>query len=151
VAGVKSKLTGVPEVSAAFAAMIAQVEGVTGPTVKKVLDQVGRHERTLLSLGYHPYGTPTGSVPPSPPWRIFGDLSRSVWTEPTKRTVFTWSGRVGPTSPYGRIHELGGWTGRRHATYLPPRPHLDPAWRIVRPSVRFTFEVAWLHATRPPR
>lgn len=147
----KSELTGVEKVTAAFAAMIAKVEEQTGPTVKKVLGQVARHERTLLSLGYHPYGTPTGSVPPAPPWRISGDLSRSVWVEPPLRRLFVWSGRVGPTSPYGRIHELGGWTGRGRSTYLPRRPHLKPAWQIVRPSVRYTFEMTWLRATRPPR
>jgi hypothetical protein len=35
--------------------------------------------------------------------------------------------RVGPVDVvYSRIHELGGWTGRRHATYLPRRPYMAP-------------------------
>jgi phage gpG-like protein len=28
---------------------------------------------------------------------------------------------------YSRIQELGGRTGRNHATYLPPRPYMRPA------------------------
>lgn len=31
---------------------------------------------------------------------------------------------VGVSSVYGRIHQLGGFTGRGLATYIPPRPYL---------------------------
>ncbi len=144
-----AQVHGADRVSVALARMAATALERTGTTVARVLHQVERQERTMLSLGWHPHGTPTGSVPPSPPWRISGDLSRSVKVEePTLRGA-TWTGRSGPTSPYGRIHELGGWTGAGHRTYLPARPHLKPAWTIVRPTVRATFVRDWTVATRP--
>ena len=142
-------VTGTAEVSAALADIGVRVLTETRVAVEKVLGQVARQERSLLSTGWHPRGTPTGSVPGSPPWRISGDLSRSVVVEPATLRGATWTGRIGPTSVYGRIQELGGWTGAGHRTYLPPRPHLKPAWMIVRPTVRTTFEAAWTKATRP--
>jgi hypothetical protein len=109
---------------------------------KKTMEQIARQERTLLSLGWHKIGTKTGSVPPDPPWRITGELSRSVMVEgPIKfGALGRWVGRVGAYAVYARIHELGGWAGRDHQTYLPPRPHLKPAVDIVMPKIRFIYE-----------
>ena len=108
------------------------------------LEQVARQERTLLSLGWHSPGTPTGSVSPQPPWRVSGHLSRSVMTTRPRLSWgwrgLAWKGSVGADAVYARIHELSGWTGRGHKTYLPPRPHLRPAWEIARPMVRPVFE-----------
>jgi hypothetical protein len=143
------RVEGTAAVSAALADIGVRVLAETRTAVEKVLGQVARQERSLLSGGWHPPGTPTGSVPGSPPWRISGDLSRSVVAEPATLRGATWTGRAGPTSAYGRIQELGGWAGAGHRTYLPPRPHLKPAWAIVRPTVRITFEAAWTRATRP--
>jgi hypothetical protein len=115
----------------------------TGVAMKDLLDRVARQERVLLSLGWHPFGTPTGSIPPAPPWRVSGLMSRQVKTfGPFLIGIIrpSWQGKVGPDVVYGRIHELGGWTGAGHRTYLPPRPSLGPAWRIVRPTVRPRFE-----------
>lgn len=33
----------------------------------------------------------------------------------------------GSATPYARIQEYGGHTGRNHASYIPPRPYLKPA------------------------
>lgn len=110
---------------------------------KKTLEQIARQERTLLSLGWHAPGTPTGSVPPSPPWRISGDLSRSVEVIGPVRYggVFPrWAGKVGAAAVYARIQELGGWAGRNYSSYLPPRPHLEPAVRIVIPRMKFIYD-----------
>jgi hypothetical protein len=110
---------------------------------KSVLDKIARQERILLSLGYHPYGTPTGSRPGEPPWRIGGHLAREVKVHgPDLHAGFRgarWEGAVGSSAVYARIQELGGWAGRHHRTYLPPRPHLRPAWNIVRPGVRAIY------------
>lgn len=133
----------VQRVSAALKLIGAQSVAATGVAMKQVLERVARQERVLLSLGWHPYGTRTGSVPPAPPWRISGHMSRQVKVYgPVLFGGFRarWEGKVGPDVVYGRIHELGGWTGAGHRTYLPPRPSLGPAWRIVRPTVRPTFE-----------
>lgn len=156
----RTRVTGVPEVSAAFALMMATTTEATGDTVSKVLHQVKRHERTQLSRGWHPPGTPTGSIPPNPPWRVSGDLSRSVEVEEPHLAGWLWTGRMGPTAVYARIQELGGFVRianlgsvgpqrRSSYAYLPPRPHLRPAWDIVRPTVRHTFYDAWTRSTRP--
>jgi phage gpG-like protein len=114
-----------------------------GVATRRVLEQVARQERTLLSLGYHPHGTPTGSRPGQPPWRISGDLSRSVDVHgPVLRGSVSprWVGKVGAGAVYARIQELGGWAGQHHRTYLPARPHLTPAWLIVAPNARIVYE-----------
>ncbi len=141
---ITARFEGQDRVYAAFAAMMAKAEAETVKTIESVLEKVARQERTMLSLGWHPKGTRTGSIPPAPPWRISGDLSRSVRVEkPHSTGPFRWEGRMGPTAIYARIQELGGVTGRGHRTVLPARPHLKPAWEIVRPSVHGQFVKAW--------
>lgn len=136
--------SGHDEVSAALLARIAGERAKTPAAVEAVLRQVATQEQLLLSLGSHPPGTPTGSPPGSPPWRISGALAGSVHVEPVvEETPDVWSGRVGPTAVYGRIQELGGVAGRGHRTTLPPRPHLKPAWDLVRPTVPDTMRATW--------
>lgn len=145
-----TRLAGVAEVSAAFALMIARTEAATPKAINDVLRVVTRQQRTLLILGSHPPGTKTGSPPGSPPWRISGHLRDSVTVRRALRLrLGRWEGQTGPTAVYGRIQELGGDTGRGHRTHLPPRPSLYPAWRIVHPTVRSTFQAAWHRSTRP--
>lgn len=115
-----------------------------------VTRQVMRQQKTMLSLGVHKRGTPTGSVAPEPPWRISGKLRDSVKIDRARKVgANRWAGKVGPSDdvPYGRIQELGGWTGRNHATYLPKRPSLKPAWEIVRPTVTRRFAKGWQTST----
>lgn len=156
------EVSGDDEVYVALAAIASQVSDTTGETVKLVLNQVARQERNMLSLGWHPLGTKTGSIPPEPPWRITGHLSRSVRVEKPVLQMFVWTGQMGPTAVYARIHELGGYIRVRHRGeigpqlihsyfYMPKRPHLMPAWQLVQPSVFGTFYRAWTRATRPPR
>lgn len=141
----------VEKVDAAFEAMIGKTVEATGLMVSWALHRIARQERTMLSLGRHPPGTRTGSVPPEPPWRISGHLSRSVTVDEPVLRNFKWSGRMGPTAVYARIHELGGWTGAGYRTYLPPRPHLKPAWELARPWIYRRFGRGWSMSTRPPR
>lgn len=114
-----------------------------GQATKRVLDRVARQEQILLNLGAHPKNTPTGSRPGEPPWRISGHLSDKVKVfGPNLHGGFwnpRWEGAVGSTAVYARIQELGGWAGRNHQSYLPPRPHLKPAWNIVRPTARAVY------------
>jgi hypothetical protein len=79
----------------------------------------------------HPAGTPTPSPKGEPPARISGTLARSMRQEPASgaRKIGTHKYQVvvGPTVVYGRIHELGGWAGPGHRTYIPRRPYINPA------------------------
>lgn len=140
---------GIDQQKLALDFMVARIDAASRDSTEKVLKQVARQEKTLLSLGWHPPGTPTGSVSPDPPWRISRHLRSEVKTDgPHPSGPHGWWGRVGSTAIYARIQELGGVTGRGHRTRLPPRPHLKPAWAIVRPTVRRTFMRAWAAAVR---
>ncbi len=136
-------IRGVEKVKLRLRLMGDESVAAVGVATKRVLDQVARQERVLLSLGYHPHGTPTGSKPGEPPWRISGALGRSVDVHgPVLRGVvgLRWEGKVGAGAVYARIQELGGWAGAGHRSYLPPRPHLKPAWLIVVPHARAVYE-----------
>lgn len=134
---------GVEQVKRRLRALGEKSVEATGEATKQVLERVARQERILLNLGFHPRNTPTGSKPGQPPWRIGGHLSDEVKVHgPYLRGgLFNprWEGAVGSSAVYARIQELGGWAGRHHRSYLPPRPHLKPAWRIVRPTARAVY------------
>ncbi len=143
-ADVSAHLDGVPQVLTALLGMVEQARQDTPQQLDKALNSVALQQKTLLSLGWHPPNTPTGSAPGTPPWRISGHLRDSVTVRRAAPTgPDSWEGQVGPTAIYGRIQELGGVTGAGHRTTLPPRPSLAPAWAIVRPSVRFEFTATW--------
>lgn len=140
---------GIDELEAALDATVVRIDAATKSATKKALDQVARQEKVLLSLGWHPPGTPTGSTPGTPPWRISGHLRDEVSVDgPHPAGRHGWTGQVGSKATYARIHELGGWTGRGHQTKLPARPHLKPAWKIVRPTIRRMYIRAWSDALR---
>jgi hypothetical protein len=88
----------------------------------------------------HPPGTKTGSPPGQPPAIVGGGLRRSIKQEPIvggrRVSKHRWETTVGGTIIYARIQELGGWTGRNHATYLPPRPYLSAALMRSRATIR---------------
>lgn len=134
-------------------ALVEAVRVATPGGVDAIMKRTQRQAKTLLSLGWHEPGTPTGSRPGEPPWRISGRLRGSVAVSPPRRIGDKWRGRVGaqggaaPGTRYGRIQELGGVTGWRHRTRLPPRPWLKPAWRIVRPSIAHLMAERWDRAT----
>lgn len=103
--------------------------------------------KTLLSLRPHPKGTPTPSSPGTPPGLISGHLMRSVHVDgPWQVSMTRVEGSVGPTAVYARIQELGGWSGPRHRTYLPPRPYFDPTVRAMEPQIRQNYVDRWARA-----
>lgn len=98
-----------------------------------------RAMKAKLSERSHPPRTPTPSPPGSAPAIITGTLRRSVTGTPPRQTgTYRWETTAGPTVVYSRIQELGGRTGRNHATYLPPRPYVSPAMRELRASGRLS-------------
>lgn len=90
--------------------------------------------KTKLSTYSHGKGTPTPSPPGQPPAIVTGTLRRSVITQPPLGGGGRWVATVGPTVVYARIQELGGDTGRNHATHLPARPYVHPAIEQLRVS-----------------
>lgn len=59
------------------------------------------------------------------PGRLTGTLMSSVKSDVDSDGM---SVAVGPHTRYAAIHEFGGWAGRKHASYIPPRPYVWPAW-----------------------
>lgn len=84
--------------------------------------------KAQLSLSSHAPRTQTPAPPGAPPSLISGQLRRSVRRTSSMATgVASWETRVGGTTVYARIQELGGLSGPGHRTRLPPRPYLRPA------------------------
>ncbi len=72
-------------------------------------------------------GGASPSEPGTPPGRRSGDLQDSIKASPPVAVGGEAVVEVGPDIIYGRIQELGGDTGRNHATHLEPRPYLEPS------------------------
>lgn len=100
-------------------------------------------ERHLQLLSHAPR-TPTPSAPGSPPATITGALSESLHIEGPAAIAGRALARLGPTSPYGRIQELGGTAG--WGARLPARPYLGPALRDSREAIKFIYREAWAAA-----
>jgi len=86
------------------------------------------------------------SPPGSPPMLQTGTLRRSIKVVGPDSTGPTgWTISVGPTVIYGRIHELGGDTGRGGSTHLPARPFLKPALDnvIANGTLADCYATAW--------
>lgn len=88
---------------------------------------------------------PPSSPPGEPPAIRSGFLRDSVY----QRTVELGTGyqeRVFPSAVYARIHELSGWTGAGHRTFLPKRPYVGPALETYTPQFRPAMVAAWAGA-----
>ncbi len=73
-------------------------------------------------------GTYQASAPGEPPQGVSGDLRKSITHGPVVWEGDTASGPVGSSSPYARILEYGGMTGRGHLTRILPRPYMAPTY-----------------------
>ena len=109
-------------------------------TPRKAAEAMGRAAgdeiQRQLSFSSHAPGTPTPSSPGSPPSRISGALQGSVNQTQSFGETGHWEVHRAPTTVYARIQELGGWAGRGHQTYLPPRPYVRPALDIAQDKIR---------------
>ena len=104
-------------------------------------------EKTLLSLRPHPPRTPSPASPGSPPGLISGHLMRSVRVDgPWQLSLSKVEGSVGPTAVYARIHELSGWSGPGHRTFLPARPYHRPTVDALIPQIRQRYADLWARA-----
>jgi phage gpG-like protein len=74
-----------------------------------------------LSMFPHAPGTPTEAPPiTGPVGFISGRLHDSIEVRDMPIGGYA---KVGTSNVYARIQELGGFAGRDHTTYLPPRPY----------------------------
>lgn len=100
-----------------------EIDVATGLAAAQGAHVYERFIKQELNKGSHPKGTPTGSQPGEPPWKITGTLQRSVQVGTPKRLgPGRWEADAGPTVIYGRAQELGHprWPAGRTHPYLKP-------------------------------
>lgn len=116
------------------AATLAGVEHCAEEVVKPAIQD------NLQRLYY-----PPASPPGDPPAYRTGHLHDEVYTSASE----TETGAVGeawPSTPYARIHELSGWAGRDHASFLPKRPYVGPALENSAEPIGIEMASAWRQA-----
>lgn len=124
--------------------LLARLNRATHEGVNAGLALAERETKINLVKRSHPRGTKTPSAPGQPPAMISGHLARSVRTEPASPSGrYRWSGKTGATTVYARIQQLGGWAGRGHRSYLPPRPYLVPLTRSARSRMTREIRKRW--------
>lgn len=120
------------DVTAAVTARLRELQArAAGPAARAAVQAMAltgvAATQVQLSRSSHRKGTPTPSMPGSPPSKVDGSLLRSItFTPPAPAGNGRWVATIGGTMIYARIQELGGQTGRNHATSLPARPYLRP-------------------------
>lgn len=71
--------------------------------------------------------------------RILQVRTRRLWASwryHVKRLKDMWVLTMGSRSPYSRIHDKGGWTGRGHKTKIPKRSYATKALVAKKPMIR---------------
>lgn len=137
------RVSGVDELQAALTAAVGRMDTTTKEATAVAASLVEIAVKDKLRQTSHRRRTPTPSSPGQPPSLVTGNLMRSIAVRGPTGGLGVWGASIGPTAIYGRIQELGGMTGRRHATYLPPRPYVDPAAHQTFPIIQSTYLAAW--------
>lgn len=140
------EVRGLQQIPEALTRKAAALEVATRVATGLAAHIVERHTKDLLRRTVHKRHTPTPSQPGEPPARVSGDLGRSISVAGPTGVAGTFRASVGPTMIYGRIQELGGVTGRGHASHLPARPYLRPALDASREEITTLFFTAWRRA-----
>lgn len=126
----------------AMLALRARVRAATVAGVERCAEEVVKPAiQANLQRAYYPPASPQGDPPA---WRT-GHLHDSVYTQAFE----TDAGAVGeawPSTPYARIHELSGWAGRNHASFLPKRPYVGPALEDSTEQIGIEMTSAWRQA-----
>lgn len=142
---------GVDDLRAALEAMASRIQTATPRAVEAGAEELEKATKAKLELKSHARGTRTPSLPGEPPAKIDGALRDSVrHSTPVLDGPGRWLTIVGATTVYARIQELGGYAGRGHASYLPPRPYLKPAAEETThsPEFRDAFAKIWAAAIK---
>ena len=130
------EVRGVTEMEQQLRAMVDRADTDARWASEAMAVVVTNATKDALARSEHAPGTPTPSAPGTPPSRISGALQSSVGTTGRMSWPGRASTRVAPTAVQARIQELGGWTGRGHATHLPPRPYLRPTLERYTDEIR---------------
>ena len=142
-AGIEIHVDGIGEVQAALTAAVARLDAATRVATVAAASLAEAATKDQLRKSSHQRGTPTPADPGQPPALVSGNLMRSIAVKGPSGGGGLYTAAIGPTAVYGRIQELGGATGRNHATNLPPRPYVEPARKQVEPAIEATYIAAW--------
>ncbi|MEU0818968.1 hypothetical protein [Streptomyces mirabilis] len=123
------QVLGLTELKVAIEGLATSLNYATRTATAQASHLLEAEIKKTLSTSSHSRGTPTPSSPGEPPSLVTGTLRRSITVKgPHPLGLGRWEAEIGPTAVYGRIQELGGVTGRGHATTLPARPYVKPAF-----------------------
>lgn len=109
---------------------------------KTGVQEGGKQLQAVIETSLDRTHYPPVSEPGTPPAYRSGALHDSV----LQRTVDLGTGfqqRVYPSTVYARIHELSGWAGRGHKSFLPERKYLQPSLDEFEPDFRPIMLDAW--------
>ena len=145
---IRVEVAGLREVEEALKEAELRVRAATRKATSEAVKLAQRRAHAELSRFQHARGTPTPSPAGSPPAWISGALRGSLKPTGPIPTGEGFMGRLGPTTVYARIQELGGVTGRNHATTLPARPYMRPTYdrMVADGSLRAVYALAWRRA-----
>lgn len=138
-------LSGVGEFGRALDAYIARASAASKKAVTDAAHFIEAEAKAELGTYSHKRGTPTPSPIGHPPAVVSGTLRRSIRvTDVEAISVTGWTASVGPSAIYGRIQELGGFTGA-YDSYLPARPYMQPAFELATHSgaLLAIYTTAW--------
>lgn len=137
--------TGFAELEKALDLAEQRIRAATRKATSEGIRLATRTAHAQLSRYSHAPGTPTSAPPGGPPARISGTLRGSLNPTGPVPTGGGFIGRLGPTAAYSRVQELGGATGRGHATTLPARPYMRPTYDrlISEGTLQAVFAQAW--------
>jgi phage gpG-like protein len=111
-------ISGTLEALTALQKRIREATQVSGDKGAEVIADAIKQK---LGQREYPPAAPIGE----PPAKRSGDLQASV----TWRELSSDSGimeRIYPSTAYARIHELSGWAGAGHRSFIPKRPYVGP-------------------------
>ena len=139
--GISVTIKGTREAMAALDRLMSFMNDAAQQSVEQCAEMT--KSEAVHSMGpHHERGTP-GAAPDAPPWRISGELARSIVASRAYLSgIDAYSAYVGPTrrTIYGRVQELGRAGNRWPNTHVNPHPYLKPAHERLLYSGEFTRE-----------
>lgn len=132
----------VVEVDAFTAGLTAWAERAHAATESGVVD-AGKQLQGQIKDALARSEYPPASEPGTPPALRSGALQSSVTQRLVELSGTGFQARVYPSTVYARIHELSGWAGAGHRSFLPKRPYVRPTLDAFTPEFRPIMLGAW--------
>lgn len=130
------------ETIAAMQALRERVRAATVAGVERCGDEIVKPAiQSNLDRLHYPPVAPQGE----PPAYRTGLLHDEVYAEAFETETGA-SAEIWPSTVYARIHELSGWAGKDHKSFLPKRPYVQPAIDASLDAIGVEMAAAWRQA-----